>query len=411
MAPDQPLAVVAVPEGKQGLAEVLDRGEVLDPKELFFQGPDEALGAAVALWFPHEGRAAGETQEPQFRLEVIAHELAAMIVPQGQSRSDLLLISPEVRLDALPQGLQRLEASAAAGGMNAHTPRRVVIHGDEDRGQALRGPAGGRVGAPHGIGAVRNDGAVVRLGAMRPAHAGRGQEAGGAQQAQHAALAGADPGQAQARPHFAVAFAHEGRLSQHRPNVLRQLAIRPGGLRAPLLQRGRPLPPRPPRVERRARHAQRPAGALPPIDPAGGGRDRPTHRLDLLDTKGWPVSARSARSRSSSFAMVSSPIFARRRARSSSRASVGRLRTPAWPAASNWSRHWASVAAVTPSSRLRASSASPRRIRSTTSVFRREDQRPRSVAAVDWARDRFMDTSLPGHHAPKPVSKKTVEQR
>src|SRR5262245_45891449 len=124
MAPDQPLAVVAVLEGQQGLAEILHGGEVLDPEELFFQGADEALGAAVALRFPHEGRAAGEAQEPQLRLEVLAHELAAMIVPQGQSRSDLLLIRTEVSPDALPQGLQSFEAGAAAGGMDAHALRR-----------------------------------------------------------------------------------------------------------------------------------------------------------------------------------------------------------------------------------------------------------------------------------------------
>src|SRR5205085_568451 len=63
------------------------------------------------------------------------------------------------------------------------------------------------------------------------------------------------------------------------------------------------------------------------------------------------------------------------------------------------------------SSRLSASSASPRRIRSTTSVFRRDDQRPRSGAVSEPGFARFMDASLPGHHARKSVSKKTLEQR
>src|SRR5215813_14113564 len=103
MPPDQPLAVVALPEGEQGLAEGLDRGEVLHPEELFFQGPDEALGTAVALRFPHEGRAARDPQEAQLGLEVIAHELAAMILPQRQPGGDLLAVGAEVGLDALPQ--------------------------------------------------------------------------------------------------------------------------------------------------------------------------------------------------------------------------------------------------------------------------------------------------------------------
>ena len=38
MAPEQPLAVVAVPEGEQRQAEVFHGGEVLHLEELFFQG-------------------------------------------------------------------------------------------------------------------------------------------------------------------------------------------------------------------------------------------------------------------------------------------------------------------------------------------------------------------------------------
>src|SRR5918911_1859101 len=101
MPADEPLAVVALPEGEQGLAQVLDGGEVLHPEELFFQGTDEALGAAVALRLPHEGRAAGDAEEAQLRLDQIAHELAAMIVPQRQPGGDLLAIGGEVGLDAL----------------------------------------------------------------------------------------------------------------------------------------------------------------------------------------------------------------------------------------------------------------------------------------------------------------------
>jgi len=34
---DEPFAVVALPEREQSLAEMLDRGEVLDPEEQFFR--------------------------------------------------------------------------------------------------------------------------------------------------------------------------------------------------------------------------------------------------------------------------------------------------------------------------------------------------------------------------------------
>src|SRR5262249_43645150 len=119
MAREEPLAVVALPEGEQRLAEFLDRGEVLHPEELFFQGADEALGAAVALRFSHEGGTAGDAQEPQFGLEELAHELAPMIMPEGQPGGDRLPIGPEVGVDPLPQGLQGFETSAAASRMDA----------------------------------------------------------------------------------------------------------------------------------------------------------------------------------------------------------------------------------------------------------------------------------------------------
>src|SRR5919205_505673 len=411
MPPDQPLPVVALPESEQGLTEVFYGSEVLHPEELFFKGTDEAFGAAVPLWCPYEGGAAGDAEEAQLGLEMIAHELAAVIVSQSQPSGDLFAVGPEVGADALPQRLQGIEARAATGRMDAHALRREVVHRDEDRGGAFVRPAGGRIGAPHRIGPVRNDGAVVCLGAMGLPDSGGRQQPRFPHQPQHPALAGANLSLAQPRPYLAVPFTDKRRPAQYVPNLRSQCGIAPRRLGLTLVVWRRLLVPRPHGIERGAGHPQRLARALAPIAAAGGGRDRLAHGFDLRDAKGRPASARSARSRSSSFSIVSSPIFARSRARSSSRASVGRLRTPAWPAARNWSRHWASVAAVTPSSRLRASSASPLRIRSTTSLFRREDQRPRSVAAVDWARDRFMDTSLPGHHAPKSVSKKTVEQR
>jgi hypothetical protein len=71
MASNQPLTVVAHPEGEQRWAEGLDGGEVLHPEELFFRSADEALGAAVARGFPHERWAAREPKE--VGLERITH--------------------------------------------------------------------------------------------------------------------------------------------------------------------------------------------------------------------------------------------------------------------------------------------------------------------------------------------------
>jgi hypothetical protein len=78
--------------------------------------------------------------------------------------------------------------------------------------------------------------------------------------------------------------------------------------------------------------------------------------------------------------VVISPILDLMREISTSRSSLSRLRRPTWPLARNFSLHCDITAAVTPSSRLSESRSSPRSNRSTTSIFRREDHRPRSPA-------------------------------
>ena len=48
--------VVAIPEVVQGSAEFIEIAETADPKELLFEGAEEALDAAVALGLADEGR-------------------------------------------------------------------------------------------------------------------------------------------------------------------------------------------------------------------------------------------------------------------------------------------------------------------------------------------------------------------
>ena len=94
---------------------------------------------------------------------------------------------------------------------------------------------------------------------------------------------------------------------------------------------------------------------------------------------------------------------------------IGRpLLSDACPPARKRSRHCASVAAVTPSSRERASSSSPCSSLSTASALRRDEKRPRSgrgslhpfVPCVEPV----MDTSSAGAGCPNQVSKKTVDR-
>ena len=49
MALDQPLLIVPPLELPEGLDQIGDRGEVLDPEQVLLQGPDEALRDPVGL--------------------------------------------------------------------------------------------------------------------------------------------------------------------------------------------------------------------------------------------------------------------------------------------------------------------------------------------------------------------------
>jgi len=58
---DEPLAVVAVPEGQQGKPQLLDRAEALDPEHVLVEGGDEALGTAIA-WGSRRGGMSSPTR-------------------------------------------------------------------------------------------------------------------------------------------------------------------------------------------------------------------------------------------------------------------------------------------------------------------------------------------------------------
>src|SRR5262249_420819 len=73
----QPVVVVPPLELLEGLDQLDDGGEVADPEQVLFEGPDKAFGDAVALRLPDEARRAGHPQESQLLLEVVAHGGAA----------------------------------------------------------------------------------------------------------------------------------------------------------------------------------------------------------------------------------------------------------------------------------------------------------------------------------------------
>src|SRR3954449_8025179 len=73
---DEPGRVVALPKDEQRLTELLDGVEGPHPEQVLLEGADEALGAAVPLRGPHEGRRTLDAEEGKFLLESIGHVLA-----------------------------------------------------------------------------------------------------------------------------------------------------------------------------------------------------------------------------------------------------------------------------------------------------------------------------------------------
>src|SRR3954471_10406049 len=134
---DEPGCVVALPKDQQRLTELLDGVEGTHPEQVLLQGPDEALGAAIPLGGPHEGRRACDAQEGKLLLEGVGHVLTPMIVPDGPTGRDLLRESPEAAAHAWANGLERLEAGGPARSMDAHALGRAVIDGDKHRDLAL----------------------------------------------------------------------------------------------------------------------------------------------------------------------------------------------------------------------------------------------------------------------------------
>src|SRR4051812_23886481 len=110
---------VALPKDQQRLTELLDAVEGPRPEQVLLQGSDEALGAAVPLGRPHEGRRTLDAQEGQLLLESIGHVLAPVIVPHGETACDLFGESAKAAPHALADRLERLEAGRPAGGMDA----------------------------------------------------------------------------------------------------------------------------------------------------------------------------------------------------------------------------------------------------------------------------------------------------
>ena len=205
---------------------LFDGGEATDPEEVFLQGADEALDAAVALGLAHEGGRARDAEEDELRLVVVGDELAAVIVAQLQAARDPLGERAEAGAHALAKRLERLEAGRAAGGVDAQAFGRGVIHRDEDRRLAFAGQGRSQVRGPHLVDPLGADRAVVGLRAMRSPDPAWRQQVVRPHQPQDAALGRPDAGEAQPRPDLAVALTVEETCGQQLADRFEQRRVR-----------------------------------------------------------------------------------------------------------------------------------------------------------------------------------------
>src|SRR5215211_1848997 len=375
---DQPFGVVANDEGADGVADLVDGLEDACMHDLLLQRSEQALDHSIRFRLPDEGVAWRHAPEPDLLLEVVGHEVAAVVVAEREAAGGAGGELTELLADGHADGLGGLVAGAGL----CHVPAQqlgVPVLGDAEQPH-LAVPDGGDpggVGGPHHVRRRGDDVTVVRRLALL-AGAVRRQQGVLAHQPQGALARHPDAvAHAQAGPDLAVPLAGPGRArevgSDRRQQILvgdgwpwaaaRRARPGPGIVRRACLTHG---------VERGPGHLPDAADAGDPVAAAGGRGGRVRHHRDLRRAKG---PGRSILARSSSTAMVSSPMRCRAAASWPSVGSASRSFSAPSNAASALWRHCSSLNTGKPSSRESSSAASPRISRSTTSRLRPALQR------------------------------------
>ena len=83
------------------------------------RSPGDVSGADRAFGLADEGRRACDAEAAALGLEVVARVLGAVIVAKGKAGGDVLADGAEALAHALPDRLERLEATGAAAGLEA----------------------------------------------------------------------------------------------------------------------------------------------------------------------------------------------------------------------------------------------------------------------------------------------------
>ena len=278
--------------------------------DLLLEGAEEALDDAVGLGLGDEGETGGDAPEPDLLLEMLGHEVGAVVVAQREAAGGVGAEFAELLADRHADGLGGFEAGADLADVpaeefgvpvldDAEQPDLAILHGDDLGG----------VGGPHDVRCRGDDVAVVR-GVGAAAGAVRRQQRVLPHQPQHAlagdahAIEGAQPG-----PDLAVSLAGPGRAGEVGLDGIEQRRVGDGRLRPAWLGRrcwrvalGLRLARG---IEGRARLLPDVTDADDAVALAGGRGGRIGHQRDLRRAKG---PGRSMRERSSSFSIDSSPM-------------------------------------------------------------------------------------------------------
>src|SRR4029079_7027024 len=85
---NQPFCVVSGDESADGIANIIDGLVDAPVHDLFLEGTEEAFDDPVRLRFADERVARRETPKANCFLEVLGHEMAAVIVAERQAAGD-----------------------------------------------------------------------------------------------------------------------------------------------------------------------------------------------------------------------------------------------------------------------------------------------------------------------------------
>ena len=215
MAFDEPLVVVEITEFLEGLVEVLDVGEGVEPEKLLLEGAPEAFDAPVTFRGADEGGAGVHAQEAQFGLEGPGDELAAIVVTKLQAGSNGLPHTAEAGPAGLVEGHDGLVSVGLEGGMDAEQLAGAVVVDAKDRGLlAIEQHGRGGIRPPH---FVRNHGGDRTVVGPRPKGptrlTGRLEVVLPHEEADAFHIRAGAP-VAQAGMDFPVTLAHEGRVGE-----------------------------------------------------------------------------------------------------------------------------------------------------------------------------------------------------